>query len=257
MVANWLRRTLEHPLTRGLDLDSPQTTQLRRQIIAGKPFLKRCYQHWYEQIRDCLPPGEGAVLEIGSGAGHLRQYVPDAITSEVFVVDDLSLVLDAHRLPFADASLRAVAMVDVLHHLPAVTRFVASCTRCVRPGGRVVMIEPWVTPWSKVIYTRLHHEPFLPDAAQWHFEGAGPLSDANGALPWILFHRDRARFEREFPLWRIERVQPIMPLTYLLSGGVSMRSLMPGWSFAPWRLLESALPQRWFAMFALIVLERQ
>jgi hypothetical protein len=42
-----------------------------------------------------------------------------------------------------------------------------------------------------------------PDAADWSFPAVGPLSGANGALPWILFERDRARFEREFPQWVI------------------------------------------------------
>src|SRR5262249_31802772 len=36
-------------------------------------------------------------------------------------------------------------------------------TRCVRSGGVVAMIEPWVTPWSRFVYTRLHHEPFQPE----------------------------------------------------------------------------------------------
>jgi hypothetical protein len=62
------------------------------------------------------------------------------------------------------------------------------------------MIEPWVTPWSRLVYTRMHHEPFVPAAAQWEFLTTGPLSGANGALPYILFSRDRAQFELEFPM---------------------------------------------------------
>ena len=77
-------------------------------------------------------------------------------------------------------------------------------------------------------------------------------------MPWILFRRDRRRFERELPQWRVERLQPMMPLRYLLSGGVSLRSLMPGWSYPAWTLLERALgpatPR--LAMFAHIVLHR-
>ena len=49
-----------------------------------------------------------------------------------------------------------------------------------------------------------------------------------------------------------------MPFRYLLSGGVSLRSLTPGWSFDLWRHMENAL-SRWnnqLAMFAQIVLRR-
>ena len=120
------------------------------------------------------------------------------------------------------------------------------------------MIEPWGTPWSRFVYTRLHHEPFQPGTRSWELPTSGPLSGANGALPWIMFERDRIKFEQEFPHWRVELIKPIMPVRYLLSGGVSMRGFAPGWSFGLWTQLENALG-RWsdqLAMFAQIVLRR-
>jgi hypothetical protein len=118
------------------------------------------------------------------------------------------------------------------------------------------MVEPWLTGWSRLIYTRLHHEPFEPEATDWTVPATGPLSGANGALPWIVFERDRPRFERDFPMWRIETIRPIMPLRYLVSGGMSWRPVMPAWTTGPWRALERAWPIRRGAMFALIVLRR-
>ena len=150
-------------------------------------------------------------------------------------------------------------MTNVLHHLPRPLRFFAEAARCVRPGGVVTMIEPWVTPWSQLVYTRLHHEPFDSPAAEWELPGGGPLSGANGALPWILFQRDRQRFEREAPEWRLRTIQPMMPLRYLVSGGMSLRKLMPAASYPLWRMLEwslSPLSGR-LAMFARITAERQ
>lgn len=254
-----LKTWLTHPLTRGLDIDDPHTTHLRRRIIAEKPFLRRTYQEWYESLAATLPTGPGAVLELGSGAGFLRSYIPDLIASELFHCPDINAVLDGHALPFAAGSLRAIIMTNVLHHIAAPRRFFNEAARCVRPGGVVAILEPWVTSWSRLVYTRLHHEPFQPDAAGWEFPTSGPLSGANGALPWMLFARDRVQFEREFPCWRITTVQPLMPVRYLLSGGVSLRSLMPGWSFGLWRSFEQGL-QPWMndlAMFAQIVLVRE
>ena len=51
----------------------------------------------------------------------------------------------------------------------------------------------------------------------------------------------------------------LMPLRYLLSGGVSMRSLMPGWSFGPWKAFERLLSpwMSYLAMFAFIQVDRQ
>jgi hypothetical protein len=84
------------------------------------------------------------------------------------------------------------------------------------------------------------------------------LSSANGALPWIVFARDRAIFEHEFPQWTVEEITPGMPLRYLLSGGISLRTLMPGWSFAAWRGVERMMAPLMndVAMFATITLRR-
>ncbi|HSU81089.1 MAG TPA: methyltransferase domain-containing protein [Thermoanaerobaculia bacterium] len=255
-----LKHWLEHPLTRGLDLDDPRTTHLRRRILAEKRFLRRIYEEWYSAIAASLPPGEGPVLELGSGAGFLADFVPGLVRSEVFYIEEIDLVLDGLALPFRDRSLRGIAMTNVLHHLPHPLRFFAEAARAVRPGGVVTMIEPWVTPWSRWFYTRFHHEPFLPEAPEWEIPtGGGPLSGANGALPWILFHRDRERFERESPKWHVRSIEPIISFRYLVSGGMSLRSLTPAATYPLWRGLERALSplSGQLAVFAHIVLERR
>jgi SAM-dependent methyltransferase len=250
---------LSHPLTRGLSIDDPRTTELRRRIIREKPFLRKIYIEWYKFIAAAIPPGADPALELGSGAGFLDQFVPNLITSEVFPCEGVKMVLDGHSLPFANASLRAIVMTDVLHHIPQPRLFLSEAARCIRPGGAVVAVEPWVTPWSRWIYTRFHHEPFDPQTPTWEFPLRGPLSGANGAMPWIIFQRDRARFQQEFPQWQIRSINPYMPLRYLLSGGVSLRSLMPGFTFNFWRGVESILnPWRdTLAMFAQITLIRR
>lgn len=254
-----LRDWLAHPLTRGLDLDDPRTTERRRQIIRDKPFLKRIYDEWYQEIAAALPQPPGPVLELGSGAGYIRDVIPKpVITSERLFCDGVDAILDGQVLPFPDGSLRGIVFTDVLHHLPDVRAFFREAERTLRPGGVVAMVEPWTSRWSRLVYTRLHHEPFVPDARDWTFPSSGPLSSANGALPWMVFERDRTRFEQEFPLLRIERVAPFMPFRYLVSGGVSMRTLMPAWTFDAWSRLEGAFGpamDRW-AMFVFVVLRR-
>ena len=253
------RTLLAHPLTRDVDLDDPRTTLLRRQIIRRKRFLRKIYEEWYEQIAASVPPGNAPILELGSGGGFLREHVRGVITSDVVSGPGIDAVLDGTTLPIEDHALRAIVMVDVLHHLSDPRRFFAEAARCVRQTGAVIMIEPWVTPWSRLIYGRLHHEPFAPDAREWEFTGSGPLTAANGALPWILFERDRAKFLREFPQFAIHEIQLGMPFRYLLSGGVSMRTLMPGWTFGICRQAERML-QPWMhqlAMFARIKLARR
>ena len=253
---SFIEKCLAHPLTRGLSIDDPRTTELRKLIIVKKKFLRRIYIEWYKSIVSELPKIDGLVLELGSGAGFLRDFIPGLVTSEILPCPDVDIILDGYELPFVDNSLRGIVMTDVFHHLPHPRNFLKEATRCVKPGGVIVMIEPWVTPWSQFIYTKLHHEPFRPEAETWEFPGTGPLSGANGALPWIVFQRDRMQFRREFPEWRIQKINLDMPFCYLVSGGISLRSLMPGWSFGIWRKMEKLL-NPWMeclAMFARITL---
>jgi SAM-dependent methyltransferase len=253
-----IKSILAHPLTRGMDIDDPRTTELRLQIVRSKRFLRKIYEEWYRDIVAGLPPCDGPVLELGSGAGFLGEFIPGLITSEIFATPGAALVMDAHAMPVRDGGLRAIVMTNVLHHLARPSRFFAEATRCVKPGGAMIMIEPWVTAWGRWVYTHLHHEPFDPEAPRWEFPQTGPLSGANGALPWILFVRDREKFERDFPMWRVKSIRPIMPFRYLVSGGVSRRSLTPGWSFEIWSALEKcASPfMHRLGMFAHIVLAR-
>ena len=247
-----------HPLARGLDIDSPSTTHLRRRILREKGFLRKIYEEWYRLILAELPPGPGRILEIGTGAGFLSEHLPELITSEIFLLPGLDLVLNSCSLPLASGSLRGIVMTDVLHHIPDVARFFHEAARCVRTRGALVMIEPWNSTWSRWVYTHLHHEPYHPEAERWEFPSAGPLSGANGALPWIVFERDKARFNVDHPQWRIISIRRMMPFRYLVSGGVTYRSFVPGWTFTLWRLFEAALSpfSHQLAMFALIVLER-
>jgi SAM-dependent methyltransferase len=252
-------RLLADPRARHLALDDPATTVARRAIIAGKPPLRRIYEEWYEDLAERLPAGSGAVLELGSGPGFLADRIPGVVTSEIFVCKGLHATLDARALPFRAGVLRAILMTDVFHHVPDAGQFLRDASEALRPGGRIIMVEPWVTPWSRFVYGRLHHEPFDPAAGDWRFPPGGPLSAANSALPWIVFARDRERFRRELPDLRVVDVALRLPFRYLLSGGLSMRALIPEAAFSWVARAEARLGRRaagTWAMFARIVVER-
>ena len=254
---SFLLQLLAHPDTREMSLDDPKTTEIRSRIIREKKFLRNLYEEWYGRLIDNLPVCDGMVLEVGSGGGFLKKQRADALVSEVFYRFGIDVVLDAMHLPFASESLSAILMVDVFHHIPKPTLFIEEACRCLRKGGRCLCIEPWNTPWGQWVYRHLHHEPFHPDGG-WSIESDGPLSGANGALPWIMLERDRSRFEKQFPRLRIMEITPMMPWSYLFSGGVSMRSFMPGWSYRWIRTLERLVAgiESLNGMFAFIILER-
>ncbi len=86
-----------------------------------------------------------------------------------------------------------------------------------------------------------------------------PARFREGRVPSIVFVRDRQRFETEFPNLVVERIQPMLPFRYLVSGGISMRSLMPGFTSSSWKHLEKILGPRMssLAMFAFVSVRRR
>ncbi len=260
MLRKRIKSFLAHPLTHGLDIDSPEMTIRRSIIIRQKGFLKYFYRKCYHSIAALLPNKiDGPVLEIGSGGGFLKECIPGLLTSEILRIPSADVICDGQKLPFKSASLRAIVMLDVLHHIPCVKSFLDTAARCVKPGGTVILIEPWNTRWSQIVYRYLHHEPFDQNTAKWNLPSSGPLSQANSALPWIIFERDREIFKQQFPVWQIEKTDLHSPLSYLLSGGISYRVSLPAILFNPCIALENLLkPWMGFcAMFATIVLIRK
>ncbi|MDY6791269.1 MAG: methyltransferase domain-containing protein [Thermodesulfobacteriota bacterium] len=248
---------IKHPLVQNLDIDSPEAAVIHSNIIKEKGFLRKIYEKWYDSISKSLPSNiTGPVLEIGSGGGFLKEFIPGLLSSEMFLIPGIEVALDGEKLPFKNASLGGIVMIDVFHHIPCVKSFLTEATRCVMSGGVIVMIEPWYTPWSRFVYNYLHHETFDSNSKDWDFQKGGPLSRSNSALPWIVFKRDQEKFKRKFPEWEIQEIELHSPFSYLLSGGVSIRSLVPGCLFEICQRIEDLL-QPWkqkLAMFAKIVL---
>jgi len=257
-IIAFLRELLREPGTAGYALDDPALTRLRVALVRRKGFLRRLYTEWYrilEESEGTLPAG--ARVELGSGPGFLKEVIPGVITSDLMPAGNTDLVFSAGEMPFRAGSVAALYLVNVFHHLPQPCAFLREASRCLAPGGRIEMIEPYNTAWGRWVWRNLHHERFDPGAG-WKLAGTGPLSDANGALPWIVFVRDHALFERDYPALRIAEVRPFMPFGYLVSGGVSLRSLLPGRAFPLVRGLERLMGplERALGMFAVIRIRR-
>lgn len=237
------------------NIDDPIVTQIRKSTLVNKKFLSMIYAEWYGHMKK-ISIKSGRSLEIGSGPGFLKRYIQNIITSEVFFVPGVDIVADAMMLPFSSESLSNIFMTDVLHHIPDVSKFFEESERCLINRGRIIMVEPWNNSWAKLIYTKLHHEPFNINS-DWEIKSTGPLSGANGALPWIIFERDKAIFEKRYPNLKIKIIKPIMPISYMLSGGLSFRFGLPKFLYRFIRVIEKKfLSEDLFGMFAIIAIEK-
>ncbi|MFO8070987.1 MAG: class I SAM-dependent methyltransferase [Polyangia bacterium] len=240
--ARALRKLLVHPAARDLDLASTEATEVHARLIREKPFLRGLYLRYYREFeRAHAAAPAGLRLEIGSGGGFLHERILNLASVDLRPGARVDLLASALRLPLADSSAGAVFALNVMHHLPDAELFCGELRRVLAPGGRCVLIEPFVSPFSRRVYRHLHHEPFDPEQTGWSADVDGPMDGANGAIPWVVFVRDRRRFERLLPELEIARVEPHTVLGYLLSGGVSMRALAPAAALAPLLAVEERL----------------
>lgn len=227
----------------------------RRQIWKSKKILKRLYHKWCGCIAEALKPGN--MLELGGGSGNLKDFFPHAISSDILIVPWLDVVLDAHELPFSKNSFDNIVLFDVLHHLREPAPFFYEARRVLRPKGRIIIMEPYVSCSSFFVYRFLHAEgmnwrvdPFQTNRSG---EKRDPFS-GNQAIPTLIFEKYRARFVENFPRLRIIMIKKLDFFIYPLSGGFHSPSLCPLFLYPVLEYLEKLLrPLNRFMAFRLFV----
>lgn len=211
-------------------------------------FYKRLFFDWYSEIAHHIPSMDGDVVEVGSGDGELKKVIPDCITSDIIEGNDR--VFSAENMPFKNGSLKAILMINVLHHLRYTMTFYTEAIRCLKTGGRVIMIEPTNTLWSHFIYSCFHYEPFNVNGNL-----SNTISYPNNASTWITFRRDyECIFSREYPELKLLIYRNHTPLSYILSGGKRLNSRIPAFVYPIIRLMEK--PFSFMGLFTTVVLEK-
>jgi SAM-dependent methyltransferase len=220
---------LHEPRLDGIAVGSPEFFRIQNELIATRPALRHCYDVWYRTLLDDPAvqnaPPDARFLELGSGGSRLKEFDPRIITSDVSP-GIAEMVVDARELPFPDASLHAIFLTHVFHHIPDVSRFLREAQRVLVPGGVIGMIEVAATPFARFFFNHFHPEPFSPEL-DWNFAQSHSMMDSNQALSWIVFERDHARFQREHSGLMLEEKRWLPWLPYLLSGGVTRRDVLP------------------------------
>jgi SAM-dependent methyltransferase len=218
----------------------------QRQAWRANPLLRLLYGRWYRRIRELLPARErGSWIEIGSGPGFAAEFIPELELSDIVKAPWHHRCLSAESLPFADQSVGALVLLDVLHHLATPAKFFQEAVRVLSPGGRIVLCEPYISPLSFVIYRLFHEEPVdmrVQPLAEHGAHDKDPF-ESNQAIPTLLCRADGQReLGRRFPELRLIRFERMAGLSYPTTGGFSRAPLLPA---RLWRMLlglEDRLP---------------
>jgi SAM-dependent methyltransferase len=195
-------------------------------LLRSDPYIQELYRYIFERMSVYLPAG-GQVLEVGSGTGISHQYLGGSVLTDIVYDKSLNVNNAAENLPFADGCFDAIVLKDALHHVPEVRKFFDEAIRVLRPEGSIVIFEPYWGLLARLVYRYIHQESYDDKAESWEFESSHPW-DSNQAVSFILLRRDRAKFEHEFPQFRIEEREVLIGPSFLLSGGVSRRTCISG-----------------------------
>ena len=232
----------------------------RRKIWNSKKIIKKLYRKWYEIIADGLSPG--GTLELGGGSGNLKEFFPDTISSDILFASWLDAVLNAHSLPFRDESLDNIVLFDVLHHLVEPACFFFEAERVLRPKGKIILMEPYISWASFFIYQFLHSEGMVWDTDPFQKRSSArkknPFS-GNQAIPTLIFEKYRGKFSEKFSRLKIIREEKMDFVVYPLSGGFHNPSLCPLSLYPFFEYLEKLLNplDRVFAFRLFVVIEKK
>jgi SAM-dependent methyltransferase len=233
--------------------------EAHRRAWRDNQALRLLYQRWYDRVRAALP-AQGPWVELGSGPGLARELVPELVLTDLVAAPWHDRQVDAQAMPFADGSVGALVLFDVLHHLPSLARFFAEATRVLRPGGRVIACEPYASPLSYPVYRFFHDEGMTMSADPWAEspDRVDPF-ESNQSGPTRIFAGGARELLRRFPAFRLVQLERLAGPAYPASGGFARAPLLP---LALWRALlavEDRLPEVAFRLIGfrvLAVLER-
>ncbi len=241
-----------------------------RETWRHKKILRVIYEGWYRWILKDLAAGRGQTIELGAGSGNFKEFKPEVIASDITPRPWLDICFDAHHMPFLNNHGSNIIMIDVLHHLADPIGFFQEAARVLEQGGRVILLEPFPSPFSLFIYRRFHPEPFIMDMDYLKTrtnDNPGNLKkdpwDANQAVAYLLFYKAHGKFlhlldQRYHSSFKLIKRKRLGCILYPASGGFENNALIPDWAIPLFKVLEILLtPFRWLLAFrCYVVLEK-
>jgi SAM-dependent methyltransferase len=221
--------------------------------------LRAVYGDLFSEMRSACVVGRS--LEIGSGIGVAKEFFPELTTSDLVATRFVQCAVSAYDIP--RESWSNVVALDVLHHLQRPLDFFASAAAALRPGGRVVLMEPAGTWGGCRLYGMFHHEPCHPERLQSPFQFPADADGgfANMGMGKALFADHREVIESRLAAMglRVVAVRYRDVFAYLTTGGFSKPAMLPAGLVRAFLAVERCLPQAILSRVGLrmaIVLEK-
>jgi len=227
-----------------------------------KPILKMLYGDFYRLIAGKLSNlPESKIVELGSGLGNIREFIPDCIRTDLFPNPWIDQIENAFHLSFPDEAVSDLILTDVFHHLKYPGTALKEFARVLRKGGRVILLEPCMSALGLLVYGALHDEPIaITKEIEWDAPGGWSPEQidyyaAQGNASRVFLGK---RFRHRLGDWQTIRTQRFSAIAYVASGGFSKPQLYPTSALPLIRELEKVLDlfPLLFATRLLVILEK-
>ena len=191
-------------------------------VWKSKALLRDVYFQMYSKIAQWIDPSiAGRIVEIGSGIGNFGEFRSDVMLTDQSVHPWIDVTCSAYRMPFRERTLSHIVMVDVFHHLSAPRAFFDGVRSLLADGGRVIVLEPYISLMSSVAYGVFHDEPIAwrakienTPSSEYYAAQGNATRLLFGDLEWL-------------PGWRVVHREAFAAFNHLLSGGFSRPAFYP------------------------------
>jgi SAM-dependent methyltransferase len=218
-----------------------------------KPALRKAYHDFYRLIASQLSNlPHSKVVELGSGIGSIKDVIPQCLTTDMFPTPWSDQVENAYQLSFQDEAVSDLILVDVFHHLQYPGTALDEFHRVLRPGGKVIMLEPCIGALGSLVFGLFHQEGLkFNHVIEWNAPAGQSLESpdyytSQGNATKIFLGKS---YREQLKIWNHIEVIRLSALAYLASGGYTKPQLLFNQAFP---LIKAT--ERWFdvlpALFA-------